>query len=195
MAASHPKGVLTMRSKSIVLLLLALGCGLVASLGISQMMDRGNAPASNNGETEPIFVALSDLNGDGALDVLVGTDTFETGAPSDRVYMMLGNGDGSFRTPVTFAVGSRPDAVIAADMNGDAAPDIVTANQSDDSITVLAMGGCGGAPGEAWPTVCVQGASCSGQINWQCSAGASSPQCTLLCDCTASGVNCEEGCP
>ncbi len=140
-------------------------------------------------------VALADLNGDGAVYLLVGTDTFETGAPSDRLYMMLGNGDGSFRTPVTFAVGSRPNAVIAADTNGDGTPDIVTANRSDDSITVLALDGCGGTPGEAWPTVCVQGASCSGEINWQCSAGASSPQCTLLCDCTTSGVYCEEGCP
>ena len=32
-----------MRSKSIVLLALALGCGLVASIGISQVMDRHNA--------------------------------------------------------------------------------------------------------------------------------------------------------
>ncbi len=153
------------------------------------------APSSYPITAVATSVALADLNGDGALDVLVGTDVFETGAPSDRVYMMLGNGDGSFRTPVTFPVGSHPNAVIAADTNGDGTPDIVTANRGDDSITVLAVDGCGGTPGEVRPTVCIQGASCSGQIGWQCSAGAEAPRCTLLCDCSTSGVYCEEGCP
>ena len=40
-----------MRSKSIVLLALALGCGLVASIGISQYMDApvaGSTPANAN---------------------------------------------------------------------------------------------------------------------------------------------------
>lgn len=50
-----------MRSKSVVLLVLALGCGLVASIGISQVMERRNAPV-DQGETEPIFVALADIN-------------------------------------------------------------------------------------------------------------------------------------
>ncbi len=51
-----------MRSKSIVLLCLALGCGLVASIGISQIMDRSNDAPVNIGETEPVFVALTDIN-------------------------------------------------------------------------------------------------------------------------------------
>ena len=50
-----------MRSKSILLLTLALGCGLVASIGISQVMDRTKANAPTPGETEPIFVALVDI--------------------------------------------------------------------------------------------------------------------------------------
>lgn len=60
-----------MRGKSVVLLLLALGCGLVASIGISQMMDRGAPPPANNGETEPIFVALVDLNANDLLNAQV----------------------------------------------------------------------------------------------------------------------------
>ena len=51
-----------MRSKSILLLTLALGCGLVASIGISQVMDRTKANAPTPGETEPIFVALADID-------------------------------------------------------------------------------------------------------------------------------------
>jgi pilus assembly protein CpaB len=51
-----------MRSKSIILLALALGCGLVASIGISQVMDRRNQNNTNPGETQAIFVALHDIN-------------------------------------------------------------------------------------------------------------------------------------
>src|SRR5262245_9444705 len=50
-----------MRSKSIVLLALALGCGLVASIGISQYMDARNRGAGD-GERQPVFVAMADIN-------------------------------------------------------------------------------------------------------------------------------------
>lgn len=50
-----------MRPKSLLLLALALGCGLVASIGISQVMDRnGNAQAKL--ETAPIYVAVHNIN-------------------------------------------------------------------------------------------------------------------------------------
>ncbi|MCA9249285.1 MAG: Flp pilus assembly protein CpaB, partial [Planctomycetales bacterium] len=52
-----------MRPKSMLLLALALGCGLVASIGISQVMDKRSkqtGPAAP--ETESIYVALSDIN-------------------------------------------------------------------------------------------------------------------------------------
>jgi pilus assembly protein CpaB len=51
-----------MRSKSIVLLALALGCGLVASIGISQVMERRNQEVAPTGETEVILVASHDIN-------------------------------------------------------------------------------------------------------------------------------------
>jgi Flp pilus assembly protein CpaB len=48
-----------MRPKSFLLLALALGCGLVASIGISQVMDR--KPQAKL-ETVPIYVALHNIN-------------------------------------------------------------------------------------------------------------------------------------
>lgn len=56
-----------MRSKSIILLALALGCGLVASIGISQVMERRNQAPVNHGETELIVVALHDINANEAI--------------------------------------------------------------------------------------------------------------------------------
>lgn len=50
-----------MRPKSLVLLALALGCGLVASIGISQVLD-SNGKKSVAVETTPIYVALQNIN-------------------------------------------------------------------------------------------------------------------------------------
>jgi pilus assembly protein CpaB len=51
-----------MRSKSIILLVLALGCGLIASIGISQVMEaRGKTPA-DAGDKLAVFVAMADIN-------------------------------------------------------------------------------------------------------------------------------------
>jgi pilus assembly protein CpaB len=50
-----------MRPKSLLLLALALGCGLVASIGISQVMDR-NGHSQAKIETVPIYVAIHNIN-------------------------------------------------------------------------------------------------------------------------------------
>ena len=48
-----------MRSKTLVLLMLALGCGLVASVGISQMLQRQDqGPA---GDTSPVWVVKTEI--------------------------------------------------------------------------------------------------------------------------------------
>lgn len=50
-----------MRSKSIILLVLALGCGLVASIGVSQYMEARHK-ATDQGDRQPVFVAMTDIN-------------------------------------------------------------------------------------------------------------------------------------
>lgn len=55
-----------MRMKSLILIFIALGCGLVASIGISQVMDRGGNSAGV--ETEQILVALNDIDINTKLD-------------------------------------------------------------------------------------------------------------------------------
>jgi pilus assembly protein CpaB len=55
-----------MRMKSLILIFIALGCGLVASIGISQVMDRGGSGGSL--EVEQILVALSDIDIGSKLD-------------------------------------------------------------------------------------------------------------------------------
>ena len=45
-----------------VLILIALGCGLVASIAISQVMERGSKSANAGLETVPIYVASTDID-------------------------------------------------------------------------------------------------------------------------------------
>ncbi len=49
-----------MRMKSLILIFIALGCGLVASIGISQVMNQGGG--GQGMEMEQILVALSDID-------------------------------------------------------------------------------------------------------------------------------------
>lgn len=51
----------TMRGKSFALLVLALGCGLVASIGITQVISNRDKPEVIAGDTQAIFVALEDI--------------------------------------------------------------------------------------------------------------------------------------
>jgi pilus assembly protein CpaB len=51
-----------MRPKSLALLLLALGCGLVASIGITQVLSSRNADSgAATADTQPVYVAVTDI--------------------------------------------------------------------------------------------------------------------------------------
>jgi len=55
-----------MRTKSLVLIIIALGCGLVASIGISEVLKQ--KPGEGGIETEPILVAAMDIDINTKLD-------------------------------------------------------------------------------------------------------------------------------
>lgn len=55
-----------MRGKSMMLILVAVGCGLVASVGISQVMEQ-NSKGAGREDTVPILVALEDIDIDDEL--------------------------------------------------------------------------------------------------------------------------------
>lgn len=71
-----------MRPKSLLLLTLALGCGLVASIGISQVLDRKGGRPQAQQQTEAIYIAKVDINlGDGITEELLVLEDW----PSDKV--------------------------------------------------------------------------------------------------------------
>ena len=77
--------------------------------------------------TQPEGLVSTDFNHDGHLDLIVSNfGTF----PSDHggVSLLLGNGDGTFKSPVRFAAGDFPVGIASGDFNGDGNPDVVVAD-------------------------------------------------------------------
>lgn len=83
----------------------------------------------------PRAATLGDVNGDGHLD-LVAVNAAPSGSKSN-VSVLLGRGDGTFETQVTYAVGDSPYAVALGDIDSDGRVDLVTANAGSDDVSVL----------------------------------------------------------
>jgi hypothetical protein len=94
-----------------------------------------------NAGNHPFAVAVGDFNGDGIPDVVVTNAGFTT--VGHTVSVLLGNGDGTFQSPRTFAVGRGPSSVAVGDLRGDGKLDIVTANQDNNTVSVLFGNGDG----------------------------------------------------
>jgi DNA-binding beta-propeller fold protein YncE len=91
-------------------------------------------------------VAAADLNGDGRPDLAVATYDPTTG--KSFVSVLLGDGDGTFAVPRTYAIKARPYGTAIADIDGDGTPDILVTNTGtlsnpDDSAAVLLGDGFG----------------------------------------------------
>jgi hypothetical protein len=84
-------------------------------------------------------IAVADFNGDGKLDVAVS----DNASAIPGVDIMLGNGDGTFKAPVSYATGADPRMVIAGDFNSDGKLDLATANAESETISVLLGNGDG----------------------------------------------------
>ncbi len=75
--------------------------------------------------------ATADLRGDGKLDLVVPNFSANT------VQVLLGNGDGTFQNPLSFATGSSPSGVAIGDFNGDGRLDLAVANWGANSVSVF----------------------------------------------------------
>jgi hypothetical protein len=83
-------------------------------------------------------LAVGDFNGDGHPDIGVTTD-FYVG----NLGILLGNGDGTFRGPTYFAVGSLSGAPVVGDFAGAGTLDLAAPSSGSDTLNVLRGNGDG----------------------------------------------------
>ncbi len=103
---------------------------------VSVMLNAGNgtfgAPTNFASGFGSICAAPVDLDGDGNLDLAVsdreGTKT---------VSVLRGDGRGGFCSAMTFPVTADARYIVAADVNGDHKPDLITCNGSSNNMCVL----------------------------------------------------------
>lgn len=88
----------------------------------------------------PYGITAGDWDGDGDLDLVVTNVPF---FGSGDIFVLKGNGDGTFAAPVTYAVGIKPIRIAAGDWNGDGDLDLAVSNNISDNISVLAGNGNG----------------------------------------------------
>jgi hypothetical protein len=83
--------------------------------------------------SQPVGLAVADINGDGHLDLLAATDS------SPTVCLLLGTGTGRFEDALLYSAGpnSYPKGLTAADVNSDGKLDLLTANGGNNTAGVL----------------------------------------------------------
>jgi hypothetical protein len=118
---------------------------------VSIRLNGGNATGTNTGifggsqevavGNNPLGAALGDVDGDGDLDVVIAN------ALASTVNVRLNGGDatgtntGAFSSGTTIAVGYSPASVALGDIDGDGDLDLLTTNQSSNTVSVRLNGG------------------------------------------------------
>jgi hypothetical protein len=113
-----------------------------SSSAVGVLKNLGNGTYSNatyypvNGQLNGI--AVGDFNGDGRLDVAVAIGAFN--APTGRVAVLRGNGDGTLQLPVYHNVAIPANSIAVADFNNDNKPDIaVIGNKNNNGTNTVAI--------------------------------------------------------
>ena len=119
--------------------------GSIRDLAGKGLVNPGSVPAylsyqSFDVGSGPESMALGDVNGDNIPDLVVANTAV---TPTGTVSILLGNGNGTFQTQVTYSTGREPRGVALSDLNGDGKPDILVANQKDKTVGVLLGNGNG----------------------------------------------------
>ncbi|HEX5011640.1 MAG TPA: VCBS repeat-containing protein [Planctomycetota bacterium] len=113
---------------------------------VSILVGRGNGSFDPQVEYDagqgPSAIVAEDLDGDGVLDL--GIVNYVAILVAHAVVTLHGHGDATFDAPVSHLVAVGPVDLLAQDLDASGAPDLVTANLGDNSVSVLRDDGAGG---------------------------------------------------
>jgi hypothetical protein len=84
----------------------------------------------------PSSVVSGDFNGDGIPDLALASRPL-AGSQGNLLSLLLGNGDGTFASPVVFGTGSISYSSAAGDFNNDGALDLAVANGGSNTVSLL----------------------------------------------------------
>jgi hypothetical protein len=126
------RGFVTLRSRC------CQGLPLRLRPGLERLEDRtlwslvlaGSDPVGQS----PVALVVGDFNGDGKADIVTAN------RDSNSVSILLGNGDGTFRSALTIPVDSSPQKLATGDFNGDGKLDLAVATGSGNIDVLLGNG-------------------------------------------------------
>jgi len=90
-----------------------------------------------NAGKSPGRVAVGDFNGDGKPDLAVTDIVSGKQIVPGNLWVLLGNGDGTFQSAVNYVAGVRPGPLVVGDFNGDGKADLAVVNVYSFNIFVL----------------------------------------------------------
>ena len=133
------------------------GCPDVVMLDALTLVERFTGNCDGTFQAMPLSIAesdagwqpaLADVNGDGHLDLLYTGLPLNTGGYGQTSGALLsvhfGDGKGGFALPKVYRGGLGAFSLAVADFNHDGHPDVLAANQDDDSATMFLNDGAGG---------------------------------------------------
>jgi hypothetical protein len=147
---------------------------------ISVLLNKGNGtfdPGVLNTGLTSVFkygvdLAFADFNGDGKIDIAASAYL----NPPTALYVLPGNGNGTFGTPIETATSYYPFTLVSADFNKDGKADLLVTAQipgcTPDSLGYAFLQGNGNGTFTAAPTVCM---------------GFSGPQIPIVADLNGDG--------
>jgi hypothetical protein len=87
------------------------------------------------GGAGPSGITAADLNGDGKVDLAVANAGEQATGSGAGITLLIGKGDGTFTAGGSLNTVGRPFQIVAADLNKDGSPDLITADGGINSPT------------------------------------------------------------
>jgi FG-GAP-like repeat/Bacterial pre-peptidase C-terminal domain len=114
------------------------GAGAIGDYHLSTSFIAASSPLADiPADQNSVAIAKEDLNGDGIPDLVVANEF------SGDVSVLLGLGDGTFRTAVNYQADALPSAVAIGDFNHNGHQDIAVANAGSGDVSILLGNGDG----------------------------------------------------